>query len=243
MRRVIRFEPRDVMPSADAVTRAQGIDSDRGLSDRCRILLDRALEIYGELAEPRGLVVSISHSEFEGVYGGEGLNSHESPVAEIYPRAKALALFAATIGETVGARIWTLFEESDLALGYLLDAVASEGAGMLAERLAGQFTEHLTSIGHPDVDSRVLPYSPGYCGWHVSGQRRLFDYLGPDAIGITLNERFLMTPLKSVSGVLVAGGAHAHRFRPNYQFCKDCETHDCRERMASVSSGHTTHEP
>lgn len=243
MKRVVRFEPHQAMPSSRAVSRAQGIDENRGLSGRSRMLLDRALEIYRRLAEPRGLVASISHSDFEDVYDGEGLNPHESPVAKIHPRATGLTLFVATVGEPVAARIRALLEHQDLALAYLLDVTASEGASMLADQMANDFVDYLTSIGHPSAESRVLPYSPGHCGWHISGQRTLFDYLGPQAIGITLNEQFLMTPVKSVSGVLVAGRAGTHRFRPTYQFCEDCETRDCRERMASLVGSHAGRKP
>ena len=53
-------------------------------------------------------------------------------------------------------------------------------------------------------------------------------------IGVTLNDSCLMSPLKSVSGVLVAGLGEAHRFRPDFPFCDDCRTHECGRRMASV---------
>jgi len=68
----------------------------------------------------------------------------------------------------------------------------------------------------------------------VSGQRRLFARLRPEEIGIHLNSSFLMTPLTSVSGVLVGGTGDIHRFRPDFPFCEACATHECRPRMASV---------
>ena len=78
---------------------------------------------------------------------------------------------------------------------------------------------------------RTLGYSPGYCGWHIGAQKKLFDRLGPEEIGIRLGESFLMEPIKSVSGVLVAGPAAIHRFRPAFPFCRGCTTHPCRRRM------------
>ena len=51
---------------------------------------------------------------------------------------------------------------------------------------------------------------------------------------MTLNDSCLMSPIKTVSGVLVAGPGDAHRFRPDFPFCHDCRTHECGRRMASV---------
>jgi hypothetical protein len=80
----------------------------------------------------------------------------------------------------------------------------------------------------------VLPYSPGYCGWTVRGQKNLFERLGPEQMGVTLNDSCLMTPIKSVSGVLVAGPGEIHSIRPDFAFCDECRTHACGARMASV---------
>jgi hypothetical protein len=79
-----------------------------------------------------------------------------------------------------------------------------------------------------------LRYSPGYCGWHLSGQRALFAALQPEEIGITLRESMLMVPLKSMSGVIVAGLPAIHAFADDYPFCGECRTRGCRERIARV---------
>ncbi|MFQ5822943.1 MAG: vitamin B12 dependent-methionine synthase activation domain-containing protein [bacterium] len=83
-------------------------------------------------------------------------------------------------------------------------------------------------------DNWVLSYSPGYCGWHISGQKKLFQYLHPERIGISLNDSFLMSPLKSVTGVLVSGKKDIHFFESNYSFCRFCKTKSCRARMKRV---------
>jgi hypothetical protein len=81
----------------------------------------------------------------------------------------------------------------------------------------------------------VLPYSPGYCGWHVTGQRRLFDRLEPQRIGVTLNSSCLMQPLKSVSGVLVIGPSSIHEFDNDFDFCALCSTYQCRARIGLLT--------
>ena len=65
-------------------------------------------------------------------------------------------------------------------------------------------------------------------------EKKLFARLDPEQIGVTLNDSCLMTPIKSVSGVLVCGPGEIHRFRPDFDFCEDCKTQACGARMASV---------
>ncbi|MFH1765721.1 MAG: vitamin B12 dependent-methionine synthase activation domain-containing protein, partial [Gemmatimonadota bacterium] len=88
--------------------------------------------------------------------------------------------------------------------------------------------------GEVDSAVRVLPYSPGYCGWHITGQKELFAFLDPQQIGISLNASCLMSPIKSVSGVLVVGHPEIHDFENDFDFCFDCATWECRSRIASL---------
>jgi hypothetical protein len=222
------------LPSTAEVLEQQGLPGEDRVPARIATLIHDARTAYVERAEPLALVSLVSRDRFAELYRGEGLNDPETPLERIYPRADALALFAATVGYRVVQTIRDLFARQDPARGYMLDAVASAAADGLATAVSAAVVERLQANGQLGDDVAALPYSPGYCGWHVSGQRKLFDRLHPEEIGIHLNDSFLMTPLKSVSGVLVAGPGEAHRFRPDYPFCEACTTHECGRRMASV---------
>lgn len=226
------------MPPRGGVLERMGMASPSDLSARTGALLESATDEFARLAEPRGVAEDVSAAEFAAVYEGEGLNSHETPLAQIWPRADSLALFAATLGEPVSTRIAELFAAGDMAAGFVLDAVASVSADLLTDRLACRFRKCVSG-----ERTAVLGYSPGYCGWHISGQRKLFERLGPDDIGITLNDSCLMQPLKSVSGVLVAGAAPIHRFPPEFWFCAECTTRQCLPRMRSVRQVMSNLEP
>jgi hypothetical protein len=43
-----------------------------------------------------------------------------------------------------------------------------------------------------------------------------------------------MDPLKSISGVIVAGRAEIHEFDNDYDFCAECGTRTCRERIDQI---------
>jgi hypothetical protein len=221
-------------PSRDSALASQGIPEGAEVPDRIERLAQAALDLYIELAEPRGIRAEVSLSEFDEIYRGDGLNEAHTPLEAIAPRADRLALFALTLGEPVSRKIRGLFDANDPALAAMLDGIASERADAAARFLASDYYRKVVAGGaSPDV--RVLAYSPGYCGWHVTGQRRLFGRLHPEEIGITLNASCLMSPLKSVSGILVAGRASVHEFDDDFDFCHDCSTRDCRERIASIA--------
>ena len=224
----------DSTPDWNQVLRAQGLPEGQALPTRLVALVDAAFNLYVRLARPRALIGVIGHDEFAGVYAGDGRNSHETPLEAIVPRADRLALYVATVGDPVSQAIGDLFDQQEPALGYMLDAVASEAADGLSHAAGRALMDRLRDAGGVGDEARVLPYSPGYCGWHVTGQRKLFAALEPERIGVTLNASCLMQPLKSVSGVLVVGSGEAHRFHPTYAFCEHCGTRQCRDRMASV---------
>lgn len=224
----------DSTPDWNQVLRAQGLPAGAVLPPRLVALVDEAFDRYLRLARPRALVGLVDAGTFTGIYAGDGLNSHKTPLESIVPKAERLALFVATVGERVSDEVSELFARGEPARGYMLDAVASEAADGLARAAGLAFLDRLRREGAVGDEARVLPYSPGYCGWHVSGQRRLFAALEPEEIGVTLNASCLMLPLKSVSGVLVVGPGEAHRFHPTYAFCEHCGTRQCRDRMALV---------
>jgi hypothetical protein len=232
VREVVHFSKREAVPEAGEVLAAQSLPDEDALAPRLRCLLDEAMAAYASLVEPRAVREDLSPESFAGVLAPLGIPGDDLAVGRVYPRAEGLALFVATVGEAVPARIRRLFDDTALAEGWMLDAVASAGADLLADRLAERFQRALVQQGMNDT--RVLPYSPGYCGWPTRGQRPLFDTLRPEEIGVTLNDSCLMSPIKTVSGVLVAGPGEAHKFRPDFPFCDDCQTHECGRRMASV---------
>lgn len=233
MRERITWTAADSVPERAEVLSLQGVPPEAGEPPRIAALLEAALAVYLETAEPRAVVGEISREEFGEVFRGAGRNASETPLEAVFPRADHLALFTATVGRGVTERIRGLFERNEPALAAMLDSVASAAADRLAALLGPRYLA--MAGGAATNGTRVLAYSPGYCGWHVSGQRALFAFLGPEEIGVTLNASCLMEPLKSVSGVLVAGPAGIHRFAPAFPFCAECREKPCRERIASLS--------
>ena len=229
MRQRFAWTATESLPGSAEVLRLQGVPAEPDLSPRLGALLEAALAAYLETAEPRAIIGGISREEFRGVYRGEGRNAPETPLETVLAGAERLALFVATVGGAVTARIRDLFSRNEPALAAMLDSVASAAADRLTVLLG------VRSLGPVDGaganGTRVLAYSPGYCGWHISGQKKLFEVLRPVEAGIALNDSFLMTPLKSISGVIISGKKEIFDFEDVFSFCRDCAEHTCRERI------------
>jgi hypothetical protein len=238
MSEVWSFTADEVAPDRDPVFEHQGIPLDREVPARTAALLDDAKVLLRGLIHPLAVVGDISVEEFAEVYSGEGRNEPRTPVGEIFHRAEHLALFAVTLGAAVTDEITRRFREHDLALAAMLDSCASVAADNLAADVERRYAASLAGgEATDDATTGVLRYSPGYCGWHVSGQRRLFAHLEPETIGITLRGSFLMDPLKSVSGVIIAGPREIHLFKDDYDFCDACDSRGCRERLRALFAG------
>ncbi len=233
MRTLLDFPIAELQPPLGQVLKALGLPGEDALAPRLGRLVEDAFGAYTSLAEPRAVWEETTPAAFAAVLAPLGLPGDALVVARVAARAHALALYVATLGPALPARIQGLFAQDALAEGYLLDAVASAGAELLAERLAKRFAGARAERAGAS-EERTLAYSPGYCGWPTSGQRALFAALVPAELGVTLNESCLMTPLKSVSGVLVSAPAAAHRFPPDFPFCSACRSRECARRMASL---------
>jgi len=192
-------------------------------------IIDQSRQVFIDRAQPKGLYESLDTNDFNEIYRGRGDNDDDTPLDHVVDEAFTLALFAVTLGSDISDQIRALFDAGELAEGYILDQVASFAADELADVAARKFQSD-----NSRTDLAVLPYSPGYCGWHVSGQEALFARLQPDEIEISLNDSCLMHPTKSVSGVLVMAPVEAHEFSPAFPCCATCTTLACQERVASL---------
>jgi hypothetical protein len=231
MRTIIDLNVPDLTPTPEEVLANQGMTGRANIPEKIKNLLDSALGIFAQLAEPKGIIQDLVIADFEEIYNGNGLNLPEGPVPRIVPKADALALFAATLGNSLIAKSSDLFKQGGPALGFMLDAVNTSAAELLGRQMGLRFLNSLPPEKRSVANTKVQYYSPGHCGWHISGQTKVFQVLHPEEIGITLTERWAMQPVKSISGILVVGDLEIHRFTPAFSFCKQCKEHKCVKRL------------
>lgn len=228
---ILNIPVASIVPDTEAILKAQGIDLGRDVDDRISQAAGVALNLFSDLANPVAITGEVTADEFVPIYHGLGRNADPSPIEKIYRQADYLMLFAATVGRPLTDKIGELFARNEFVLGNALDVAASEGTDRISHFLEDYFTDIVKSRPESETDPTVFAYSPGYCGWHISAQKKLFEALHPETIGITLRESFLMEPLKSISGVLIAGSRSIHLIDNSYDFCADCRSEPCRARI------------
>ena len=140
-------------------------------------------------------------------------------------KAASAALFICTAGEVTGARSRSLMQSGDLLKGYIYDLIGSIVVESAADMMQKELKERMAAEGY-NITNR---FSPGYCGWNVSEQHNLFSFFPDNFCRITLTPSALMSPVKSVSGIIGIGSAV--RYAP-YQ-CRLCDDKNCLYRRKS----------
>lgn len=134
--------------------------------------------------------------------------------------SEAYAFFVCTSG-TEFEMLQCLFKQSsDMVKTFIADAMGS----VIAEKTADCMEEHLEGVTGTNHTNR---FSPGYCGWHVSEQQKLFSLFPvKNPCGVRLTDSSLMLPIKSVSGVIGIGRS----VRKQEYSCGLCDYVKCYKR-------------
>ena len=139
-------------------------------------------------------------------------------------KSDSVAIFLCTAGEEIGIRSRKAMKERDLLKGYIYDVIGSEIVEAATDLMQGELEKSMLSSGKK-ITNR---YSPGYCGWDVAEQYKLFQLIPDNHCGIKLTPSALMDPVKSVSGIIGIG----KNVKYDPYTCRMCEMDDCLYRRA-----------
>lgn len=231
MRELVALYPNEIEPSDGDLLGLLGAPQTVGVLDRWKSMIWEARREFSRLVDPRAIWRTVSAETARRVFEGEGDNADVAPLQEMIPEASQLRLFVVTVGNKVMEAARRLTERGEYPAAVVLDGLAGLAVDRAVRALEARMASEMQSVG---LDSSVLAYSPGYCGWHLSGQRALFDALSPEDVGVELLPSLIMKPLKSASGILVGGPAAMHEFEAGFDFCSECDTLECRQRLDRI---------
>ena len=142
-------------------------------------------------------------------------------------KAEYIALFACTAGAGVQLACSEFTTKGESVKAYIMDTVGTVVVEKAMDRIAKELDKEAANSGWGTTNR----YSPGYCGWHVGEQQKLWSLLPDHFCGITLNEASLMNPIKSISGMIGVGEA----VRRTSYACSSCTMKHCLYRKRSTT--------
>lgn len=115
--------------------------------------------------------------------------------------AESIAVFFCTAGAGPEKLAGKSMEDGDPLASYIYDIIGSE----IAEKASLLVLQEVRKAAENSGSKVTNRYSPGYCGWDVYDQHALFGLIPDNTCGISLNDSALMSPEKSVSGIIGIG--------------------------------------
>jgi len=132
--------------------------------------------------------------------------------------AESVAIFAATLGPSFDSWSKAAFAKNDPLTGYIIDTIGSA----FIEKVIDQVGREISLLALERKMGCTNRFSPGYCGWNVIEQHKLFDCLPAGFCNIKLTDTALMTPMKSVSGIIGVGSVQKQPYTCLYCTQKNC---------------------
>jgi hypothetical protein len=145
------------------------------------------------------LTLKIAVIEPGGVQLENGISLESAALSKLLTGCREAVFMASTAGKDVVLARDREITAGDAAYGLVIDATASEtadaGLDWIQEFLNGQLARQGRKL--------TTRYSPGYGDLDLSAQKLIYDALGLDKLGISITDRYLLVPEKSV--IAVAG--------------------------------------
>jgi hypothetical protein len=140
-------------------------------------------------------------------------------VAKELRNSSTMAFFIFTAGPAISHRSAELLKGEEPVLGYVFDVLGS----MIVEAATDLLQQEIKRMAALQGYSITNRYSPGYCQWSVADQQKLFSLFPEGCCGIRVSASSLMSPVKSVSGVIGMGEEVVYR----HYTCDLCSITDC----------------
>lgn len=146
----------------------------------------------------------------------------KSTVFQQIKRSTGIAVFVCTAGNRISEEVNHFTRKGDLLKAYIYDVFGSITVESAMDIIQKKLLEKMSGAGL-NITNR---FSPGYCGWDVSEQQKLFSLLPDKFCGIELTDSSLMKPIKSVRGIIGTGAL----VKLSQYACTMCDMSDCLYR-------------
>jgi hypothetical protein len=152
---------------------------------------------------------------------GQWFNTNKTLTRQLRKSEKA-AWFVCTAGDNISHYSRELMENGSLVKGYVVDVLANAAIEAAMDKIQLYLKSELLKAGLK-ITNR---YSPGFCDWDISEQKKLFEVFPKGFLDIELTDSCLMIPMKSISGIIGIGAEVSY----NEYSCNLCNDLNCMYR-------------
>jgi hypothetical protein len=178
-------------------------------------------------------VADISDTEVILELDGERLALRSSQLPKVLRRCDAVAMLLITAGHEVSTQSRRAKGENPLE-AFVLDAIGSAMAVELMLALTSQVATEARRCGY----GTTLRLGPGYTGWHIDDQARLFSCFNAGVTPVSFTGT-MMRPEKTLLGLV--GLRPNGREAPEIEPCRLCDLDNCRLRRSPFRGLSTPH--
>lgn len=189
------------------------IQSYKGFLDREMSILEDTANIEG------GLIIIEGRAQKDKIFLKDKVFFAGEQVVHFLKGMTHAAVFVCTAGNEITQRAKEHTNTGKLIEGYLLDLLGS----VIVEKAMDKIHESVQKSLKKHGIIITNRYSPGYCEWNVQEQQGLFTFFPNNFCNVHLCESSLMSPIKSVSGIMGIGDSvkfHNH-------VCDNCNSGNC----------------
>ena len=215
----------------DLVVRSLGSDPERArprLRRLCATMIERARSLLAPTVAYE--IVDLQEVRHDRLVLSPGVSLKGPRLVSVVGGAEQVAVAVCTIGPDLERAVSALFASGRPAEATVLDGVGSAAVEELSQRACRE----IGSIASKRHLTTSIPLSPGDPDFSIEEQHTLLSLSHAETMGVTLNDSFLMQPLKSLSMVVGIGRDLTSGGSP----CEVCTLKDVCRYRAMRDVGH-----
>jgi len=220
----------EVIPTIDKNELAKFFGSDEfgNVSRSTCMKIEKLETVFEKLIDPSlyHQNLGIDAVEKGAVLLQEGPEFKSPKLSKILKDCEEIVCFIITIGEGVEDEIKRLMNAKRLAEAYILDAMAS----VAADNMVVTFHQRMKKNYENQGKQVTLCFSPGYCDWPITEQKKLFTLFDSNKLDVELTDSCFMQPRKSISGIFGITSQDSNPKKHYYNPCLECKREDCSAR-------------
>ena len=217
-----RFDFKDLNIDASRIEHVLG-DNEGAELDIVRDFIEDILKESQELSNIKAQYIIFNDIKFDDHKYSVEIGNISFNIGKIIfnqiKKSESIAVLLSTAGEEIATKSRSTIKEGDLLKGYIYDIFGS----LIVEAAVELMTENFKKSSLSEGEKITAKYSPGYCGWDVAEQHKLFQLIPDNYCRVTLTQSALMKPVKSLSGIIGIG----ENVKMNPNTCKICGLKDC----------------